>query len=61
MDEYISYLKKSSRLCGNRLKEKRRAPSPKETFKTELRFRFRINVDVDRKDVHPPFICVACQ
>ena len=23
--------------------------------------RFRINVDTDREDIHPPFICLACQ
>ena len=61
MDEHIRYLKKSCRLCGNRLKDKKRAPPPKETFKAELWLRLRINVDVDRKDIHPPFICLACQ
>ena len=57
MDEHISYLKKSCRLCGNRLKDKKRAPPPK----AELWLRFRINVDTDREDIHPPCLCLACQ
>ena len=61
MDEHIRYLKKSCRLCGNQLKDKKRAPPPEETFKAELWLRFRINVDVDREDIHPPFICLPCQ
>ena len=32
-----------------------------QTFKTELWLRFRINVDIDREDVQPPFLCLACQ
>ena len=54
MDENISYLKRSCRLCGNRLKNKKQAPPPKETFKAELWLQFRINVDIDREDIHLP-------
>lgn len=61
MDDHIAYLKKYCRLCGNRLKDKKRAPPRKETLKAELWLRFRINVDIDREDIHPPFICLACQ
>ena len=61
MDDHIPYLKKSCRLCGNRLKDKKRAPPHKETFKAELWLRFRINVDIDREDIHPPFIFLECQ
>ena len=61
MDEHISYLKKSCRLCGNCLKGRKWAPLPKENFKAELWLQFRINVDIDREDIHPPFICLACQ
>ena len=43
MDEHIRYLKKSCRICGNRLKDKKRAPPPKETFKAELWLRLRFN------------------
>ena len=61
MDEHISYLKKSCRLCGNRLKGKKRAPPPEENFKAELLLRFGIIVDIDREDIHPPFISLACK
>ena len=61
MDEHISYLKKSCHLFGNRLKGKKRAPPPKENFEAELWLRFRIIVDIDREDIHPPFISLACK
>ena len=47
---------KSCHLCGNWLTDKKRAPPPKETFKAELWLRFKINVDIDREDIHPLFI-----
>jgi len=48
MEEHISFLKTSCRLCGNQVKGKDVAD--KTSFKSELWLRFQIKVDVDNDD-----------
>ena len=59
MEEHISFLKTSCRLCGNQVKGKDVAD--KTSFKSELWLRFQINVDVDNDEIHPSVICPACK
>ena len=58
MDEHISFLKTSCRLCGNQVKGKSDV-ADKQSFKLELWLRFQINVDVDSDEIHPSVICPA--
>ena len=60
MDEHISFLKTSCRLCGNQVKGKSDV-ADKQSFKLELWLRFQINVDVDNDEIHPSVICPACK
>lgn len=60
MDEHISFLKTSCRLCGNQVKGKSDV-ADKQSFKLELWLRFQINVDVDSDEIHPSVICPACK
>ena len=60
MDEHCCYLGTCCRLCGKAVKGKVDV-AHKETFKVELWIRFKINVDVDREEIHPPYICPACK
>ena len=60
MDEHVSFLKTSCRLCGNKVKGKS-GVADKKSFKLELWSRFQINVDVDNDEIHPSLICPACE
>ena len=60
MDEHISFLKTSCRLCGNQVKGKSDV-ADKQSFKLELWLRFQINVDVDNDEIHPSVLCPACK
>ncbi|KAJ7386185.1 hypothetical protein OS493_010578 [Desmophyllum pertusum] len=60
MDEHCRYLETCCRLCGKAVKGKVDV-AHKETFMVELWIRFKINVDVDREEIHPPYICPACK
>lgn len=60
MEEHLSFLKTSCRLCGNLVKGKSDV-ADKQSFKSELWLRFQINVDVDNDEIHPSVICPACK
>ena len=60
MDEHISFLKTSCRLCGNQVRRKSDF-ADKQSFKLELWLRFQINVDVDNDEIHLSVICPACK
>ena len=61
MDEHIQYLETLCRLCGTNLPRTRVSATNKESFKSELWMKFRINVDLDSREIHPSSICTGCK
>ena len=61
MDEHIKYLETLCRLCGTNLPRTRVSATNKESFKSELWMKFRINVDLDSREIHPSSICTGCK
>ena len=52
MDEHIQYLETLFRLCGTNLPWTKVSAANKESFKSELWMKFRINVDLDIREIH---------
>ena len=52
MDEHIQYLERLCPLCGTNLPRTRVSATNKESFISELRMKFRINVDLDIREIH---------
>ena len=52
MDEHIQYLETLCRLRGTNLPRTRVGATNKESFKSELWMKFRINVDLDIREIH---------
>ena len=61
MDEYIQYLETLCRLSGTNLLRTRVSAANKESFKSELWMKFRINVDLDSREIHPSSIFSGCK
>ena len=61
MEEHIQYLETVCRLCGKNLTRSKASVAKKETLKVELWKKFQINVDLDRREIHPPSICSGCK
>ena len=61
MDEYIQYPETLCRLSGTNLPRTRVSAANKESFKSELWMKFRINVDLDSREIHPSSICSGCK
>ena len=52
MDEHIQYLETLCRLRGTNLPRTSVGATNKESFKSELWMKFRINVDLDIREIH---------
>ena len=52
MDEHIQYRDTLCRLCGTNMPRTRVSATTKESFKSELWIKYRINVDLDIKEIH---------
>ena len=61
MDGHIQYLETPCRLCGTNLPRTGVSATNKESFKSELWMKFRINVDLDNREIHPSLICSGCK
>ena len=48
----MQYCETLCRLCGTNLPRTRVSATNKESFKSELWMKFRINVDLDIKEIH---------
>ena len=56
MDEHIQFLETLRRLCGTNLPRTRVSAANKESFKSELWMKLRINIDLDSREIHPSSI-----
>ena len=61
MDEHIQYLETLCRLCGTNLPRTRVSAANKESFKSELWMKLRINIDLDSREIHPSSIHLGCK
>ena len=61
MDEHIQYLETLCRLCVTNLPRTGVSAANKESFESELWMKFRINVDLDSREIHPSLICSGCK
>ena len=61
MDEHIQYLETLCCLCGTNLPRTGVSAANKKSFKSELWMKFRINVDLDSREIHPSSICSGCK
>ena len=61
MDGHIQYLETLCHLCSTNLLRTRVSAGNKESFKSELWMKFRINVDLDSREVYPSSICSGCK
>ena len=52
MDEHLQYLVTLCRLCGTNLPRTWVSATNKESFKSELWMKFRINVDLNIREIH---------
>ena len=57
MYEHIQYLETLCCLCGTNLPRTGVSAANKESFKSEIWMKFRINVDLDSREIDPSSIC----